>query len=125
MVMVKLYARMTGLILLLVGLMGFLMNDFMGLIQFDVVHNTFHLLIAVVALYIGFGTDDTRLSHLFGEVMGFVFAVLGLVGFINPTFFGLLGPLHLEPVENLLHLVLGLWGIGVTLGIGKTHLVHD
>ena len=123
--MVRLYARMTGLVLLLIGLMGFMMDDFMGLIQFDIVHNTIHLLMAVVALYIGFGTEDTWLSHLFAEVMGFVLVVLGLMGFINPTFFGLLGPFHLEPVENLLHLVLGLWGIGVTFGVGRTHLVHN
>jgi len=123
--MVRLYARMTGLVLLLIGSMGFMMDDFMGLIQFDIVHNTIHLLMAVVALYIGFGTEDTWLSHLFAEVMGFVLVVLGLMGFINPTFFGLLGPFHLEPVENLLHLVLGLWGIGVTFGIGRTHLVHN
>jgi len=123
--MVRLYARMTGIVLLLIGLMGFMMDDFMGLIQFDIVHNTIHLLMAVVALYIGFGTEDTWLSHLFAEVMGFVLVVLGLMGFINPTFFGLLGPFHLEPVENLLHLVLGLWGIGVTFGVGRTHLVHN
>ena len=123
--MVRLYARMTGLVLLLIGLMGFMMDDFMGLIQFDIAHNTIHLLMAVVALYIGFGTEDTWLSHLFAEVMGFVLVVLGLMGFINPTFFGLLGPFHLEPVENLLHLVLGLWGIGVTFGVGRTHLVHN
>lgn len=123
--MVKLYARMTGLILLIVGIMGFLTDDLMGLIQFDSVHNMLHLLIAAVALYIGFGTEDPWLSHLFAEVMGFVYVLLGLVGFISPTFFNLLGPFHLEPVENLLHLVLGLWGIGVTIGAGKTRMVHN
>jgi hypothetical protein len=103
--------------------MGFLTDNLLGLIQFDSVHNMIHLLIAAIALYVGFGTDDTWLS-LFAEVMGFIYVLLGLAGFMNPTLFGLLGPLHLEPLENLLHLMLGLWGIGVTIGIGKTRMVH-
>ena len=122
--MVKLYARMTGLILLLTGVMGFMTDDLLGLIQFDSVHNMIHLLIAAVALYVGFGTDDTWLPHLFAEVTGFVYVLLGLAGFMSPVLFGLLGPLHLEPLENLLHLMLGLWGIGVTIGIGKTRMAH-
>ena len=123
--MIKLYARMTGLILLITGIAGFLTDDLLGLIQFDSVHNMIHLLIAVIALYVGFGTDDTWLPHLFAEVMGFIYVLLGLAGFMNPTLFGLLGPLHLEPLENLLHLMLGLWGIGVTIKIGKTRMVHS
>ena len=123
--MVKLYARMTGLILLITGIMGFLTDNLLGLIQFDSVHNMIHLLIAAFALYVGFGTDDTRLPHLFAEVMGFVYVLLGLAGFMNPMLFGLLGPFHLEPLENLLHLLLGLWGIGVTIGIGRTRMAHS
>src|SRR5215471_10969309 len=72
-VMVKLYARITGLILLVTGIMGFLTDDLLGLIQFDSVHNMIHLLIAAIALYVGFGTDDTSLPHFFTEVMGFVY----------------------------------------------------
>jgi hypothetical protein len=123
--MVKLYARMTGLILLVIGVMGFLTDDLLGLIQFDAVHNMIHFLIAAIAMYVGFGTDDTGLPHLFAEVVGCVFVLLGLAGFINPVLFGLLGPFHLEPFENLLHLMLGLWGIGVTIGIGKTRMAHS
>ena len=122
--MVKLYARMTGLILLVVGIMGFLTDDLLGLIQFDSVHNMIHFLIAAIALYVGFGTDDTWLPHLFAEVMGSVYILLALAGFISPVLFGLLGPFHLEPLENLLHLMLGLCGIGVTIGIGKPRMAH-
>jgi hypothetical protein len=124
MVMVKLYARMTGLILLITGTMGFLTDNLLGLIQFDSVHNMIHLLIAAVALYVGFG-EDGRLPYLFAELMGIVYVLLGLAGFLNPTLFELLGPLHLEPFENLLHLMLGLWGIGVTIGIGRTRMAHS
>ena len=123
--MVKLYARMTGLIMLITGIMGFLTDDLLGLIQFDSVHNMIHLLIAAFALYVGFGTDDTGLPHLFTEVMGFIYVLLGLAGFMNPMLFGLLGPFHLEPLENLLHLMLGLWGIGITIGIGRTRMAHS
>ncbi len=123
--MVKLYARLTGVIMLIVGIFGFLTDNLFGLIQFDSVHNMIHLLIAAFALYVGFAADNTSLPDLFAEVMGIVYVLLGVAGFMNPILFGLLGPLHLEPLENLLHLMLGLWGIGITMGIGKTRMAHS
>ena len=123
--MVKLYARITGLILLVTGIMGFLTDDLLGNdpVRFGTQHAPFPD--RSIALYVGFGTDDTWLPHLFAEVMGFVYVLLGLAGFMSSALFGILGPFHLEPLENLLHLMLGLWGIGVTIGIGKTRMAHS
>ncbi|GAX90628.1 DUF4383 domain-containing protein [Effusibacillus lacus] len=97
------FARVAGWIFIVLGILGFFVNNLFGLIQFDVAHNAVHLLLGVLGLAAASGNQ----SQLYSAVVGAVLVILGAAGFFLPSMLGI----HLEPVENILHLVLGGWGL--------------
>ena len=78
-------------------------NSFLG---FDWTHNILHVVLAAVALMVGYSAYS-RMAVTYAKVFGIVYALLGVLGFFMTS----LGPLHLELGENLIHLVIGAWGI--------------
>lgn len=111
----RMYARITGIALAAVALLGIILNavdmaDLLGadFLAFDWTHNILHVVLAAAALYVGFAAP-ANLCNLYAKVFGVVYAALGVVGFfwtgISMTV------LHLELGENLVHLVIGAWGI--------------
>lgn len=116
---VRLYWRASGLALAAVALLGIALNATAnaallgsGFLAFDWTHNVVHVLLAAVALVLGFAAVDVAVSKGVAKVVGLVYLGLAVVGFLSATVFGigtLLG-LHLELGENLVHLLIGGWG---------------
>lgn len=78
-------------------------GSFLG---FDWGHNLVHVLLAAIALTVGY-TAYSRLARTYAQVFGIVYLALGVFGlFISDLFI-----LHLELGENLLHMVIGAWGV--------------
>ncbi|PWK13901.1 DUF4383 domain-containing protein [Tumebacillus permanentifrigoris] len=109
--MVRTFARVAGWLFLLLGILGFFVTDLLGLIQFDSTHNIIHLVLGLVGIAAG---QSDNAAKWFAKVFGVIYLLLGIVGF----FFPMLAGLHLEVTENLVHLVVGAWGVYV--GFGKT-----
>jgi hypothetical protein len=107
--MTRVFARTAGWIMLLLGIIGFFVTDLFGLIQFDTTHNIFHLVLGILGIAAG---QNVNWSKLFAQVFGAVYLLLGVIGFFLPEFLGL----HLEATENLLHIILGAWGLYAILG---------
>lgn len=114
----KTYWKITGPVLALVAVLGFLLNaiglgDLLGgFLTFDWTHNVVHLVLAALALYLGFAAEPS-IAKVAAQVVGGVYVVLALVGFLSGSVFGIgdaLG-LHLELGENLIHVALGAWGL--------------
>lgn len=78
-------------------------GSFLG---FDWGHNLVHVLLAAIALVVGY-TAYSRMARTYAQVFGIVYAALGVFGFVFADLF----ILHLELGENLLHLLIGAWGI--------------
>jgi hypothetical protein len=111
----RMYAKITGIALAAVALLGIVLNsigqpDLLGktFLAFDWTHNILHVVLAAVALYVGFAAPAS-LTGLYAKVFGIVYAGLGVAGFfwigISATV------MHLELGENLVHLLIGVWGI--------------
>lgn len=125
----RLYAKITGIALAAVALLGIVLNaigteDLLGanFLAFDWTHNIVHVVLAAVALYVGF-MAPANICNLYAKVFGIVYAGLGVTGFfwtgISATV------LHLELGENLVHILIGVWGIaagflGTTAGAPTT-----
>lgn len=126
----KAYAQITGIALAAVALLGIVLSlmgtdgmyglfcneptattctgeasekSFLG---FDWTHNIVHVVLAAIALYVGFAAPGNYVAT-YAKVFGPVYFLLGIVGFVAAD----LTILHLEIGENLVHLVIGLWGI--------------
>jgi multisubunit Na+/H+ antiporter MnhG subunit len=99
--MVQRFAGIVGALFLLLGIIGLFMHDLFGLIHFDGVHNTVHLIIGAAGL-LAAGSETN--ATWYARIVGFVYVLLGIVGFALPDLFG---AMHLETAENVLHLVVG------------------
>ena len=111
------YARVFGVVLTLVGILGLLVttdqDNVEPLLGFDVnlTHNIVHLLTGVLGLVAGFSA--LRYARTYAIVLGVVYTLLGIWGIVvgegfDP--FGLFGEINMA--DNFLHLAIGVLGIG-------------
>lgn len=112
-----LYARIFGVVLTLVGILGLLLTtsqtNVESLLGFDVnlTHNIVHLATGVLGLVAGFAT--LQFARLYAIVLGVVYTLLGLWGLVSGGAidpFGLFGQINMA--DHFLHLAIGLAGIG-------------
>ncbi len=113
------YWRVSAFALTAVALLGIVLNamdqgtllgaDFLA---FDWGHNILHVVLAGAAFLFGFGNLPANLVRTFAIVFGIVYAGLGVLGFFVTD----VGPIHLELGENLVHLLLGAWGLVAGFG---------
>ncbi len=108
--MAKLYAQVTGVVLIILGILGlFVARRLLGL-NSDIAEDVIHILAGAVALYAGFGTRSDGPAIQYARVFGPIYLILGILGFVLPRVFGLL-PSGLNVLDNIVHLALGAWGI--------------
>lgn len=118
----RIVAIVIGAGFLLVGVIGFINHDFLGM-HLSTSHNLIHLISGVVALYIGLKGSLTAV-RVFNLTFGAIYLLLGVAGFIaggqaEPTA-GVPGPggpylwkviaglFEVGTVDHLVHILLGL-----------------
>jgi len=79
-------------------------KSFLG---FDWTHNIVHVVLASIALLVGFAGFGVNYARPYAQVFGAIYTALGITGFIVSD----LGILHLEVGENLVHLAVGGYGL--------------
>ena len=110
----RIVALVIGVVFLLIGILGLIVAPTSGsLLGFDVdlVHNLVHLLTGILGIAAAF----TGWSRLFNQVFGVVYLLVGLAGLIPALYFDqrLLGLMHVNAADNVLHLLVGLVAAGV------------
>jgi hypothetical protein len=113
------YWRVSAFALTAVALLGIVLNatgngDLLGkgFLAFDWSHNILHVILAAVAFLFGFAALPGKMVKTFAIVFGAVYAGLGVLGFITAE----VGPIHLEIGENIVHILLGAWGLLAGIG---------
>jgi hypothetical protein len=111
------YWRVSAFALAAVAVLGTVMNLATsngelvgGFLEFDWTHNVVHYVLAAAAFIFGFANLTPTVVRTFAIVFGFVYAGLGILGFVIGNGEAI-GPLGLELGENLIHLLLGAWGL--------------
>ncbi|MCW2972031.1 MAG: hypothetical protein JWN72_304 [Thermoleophilia bacterium] len=111
------YARIFGVVLTLVAILGFIVNSDQdtteSLLGFDVnlTHNFVHLATGVLGLLAGFTALIS--ARIYAIVFGVVYTALGIWGLVHGDGFdpfGIFG--EIDMADNFLHLAIGLVGIG-------------
>jgi Domain of unknown function (DUF4383) len=114
--MVRLYAQILGVVLLLVGVVGLLVGErlILGILNADILEDVVHLITGGLLAYVGFGRAAPSLARNVVLALGVIYLLVGLLGFVVPSLFGLL-PDGYTVFDNLLHLALGVLSIAVAL----------
>lgn len=113
----KSWAALVGVILVAVGVLGFVDNPLVGkadgaLIATNEIHNLVHLGTGLLALYIAFGV---RASARAAGVIGFgaLYAVIFGAVVLSPNLFGLFGDHPSDAVEHVIHASVAIVSLGV------------
>jgi len=112
----RIYAQIIGVVLLLVGVV---LGDqvWLGILNIDIVEDIVHLITGGLLAYVGFGRTDPAVTRTVVGVLGIVYLVVGVLGFVVPMMFGLI-PNGYTVFDNLLHLALGVLGIALAWFVG-------
>ncbi|MDR7522639.1 MAG: DUF4383 domain-containing protein [Armatimonadota bacterium] len=109
--MAKTYCQWVGVILIVLGVIGFFTSEFITL-QFNTTHNLIHLISGVILAYLGFTGTSVKVG---AQAFGIIYTLVALVGFLGGG--SVLGLFPVNVLYNLIHLVIGLLGLWV--GFGK------
>jgi hypothetical protein len=110
--MVRGYALGMGLVIVLLGIGGLVQGEqpLFGVLNIDFVEDLVHLLTGGLMAYVGVTQRDAESVRLVVGGVGVVYVLVGVLGFVVPTLFGLL-PHGYSVFDNVIHLVLGVLGV--------------
>lgn len=115
--MLRTYAQVVGVVLLVLGLGGLLLGDrqLAGALNIDLVEDIVHIVTGGLLAYAGFGRVGAGQARSVVIGVGALYLLLGLLGFVDPTLFGLL-PSGYTVIDNFFHLLLGIAGLAIGYG---------
>jgi hypothetical protein len=111
------WMALAGIVLVAVGLLGFINNPIVGadpnaLVQTNTLHNIVHLATGLIALYIAFGLrGETQANGAIG--FGLLYVVIFLALVVSPELFGLFADAPARLNEHLIHASLAIVSLAV------------
>jgi hypothetical protein len=116
--MLKTFAIIFGLILLIIGIAGFVpsLNPrglLLGIFHVNLAHNILHLATGLIAILCGFASLEV--ARIYFQIFGVLYALVALLGFYfgNKDILGILANNH---ADNWLHVIIAV--ICLYLGFG-------
>src|SRR5918997_2716101 len=115
--LVQTWMTLAGIVLVAVGLLGFINNPIVGadpnaLVQTNTLHNIVHLATGLIALYIAFGLHgENQANAAIG--FGVLYVVILLALIVSPTLFGLFADAPADINEHLIHVTLAVVSLAV------------
>jgi hypothetical protein len=117
--LVKPVTWLFGVVLLAVGILGFIQNPIVGIFEVDMVHNIVHILSGVLGL--GAAASGYKNARLYLIVFGLVYALVTVLGFVAPDLLASL--LAFNAADNYLHLAIAL--VTLVIGFGSSKGMHS
>ncbi len=111
--LVKPLTWLFGVVLVLVGILGFVMNPVLGFFDVNMLHNIVHLASGAAALIAA--SMSFAAARMYLMVFGLVYLVVALAGFLNIT--AIIDLLMLNPADNFLHLAIA--AVCLVVGFGS------
>ena len=113
--MVRLYAKVVGVSVILIGVVGLLLGDksLLGVLNIDLAEDGIHLLTGGLLAYAGFAARSLTVVRAIVGGIGVAYLGVGILAFAYPMFFGLIPSGYETVFDNLIHLTLGVLGIFV------------
>ncbi len=121
----RIYAQIIGVVLVLVGVVGLVLGNvvWLGILNVDIFEDIVHLITGGLLAYVGFGRVDQALTRTVVGVLGIIYLVVGVLGFVVPMMFGLI-PHGYTLFDDLLHLALGVLSIALAWFVGGDRIAR-
>ncbi|HKP53295.1 MAG TPA: DUF4383 domain-containing protein [Chloroflexia bacterium] len=118
---VRTYAGVVGVVLLLLGVVGLIMQDaiLFGFLNSDIIEDIIHLVTGALMAYVGFAQRDNALARMVVGVLGAIYLLVGVLGFLDAKLFGIVPTGYTTP-DNIVHLLLGVLGLVVAYALPTT-----
>lgn len=101
----RIFVTILGIVLVSIGIVGYVNNPILGIFSVNAFHNIFHLLtgfFAFLAL-----TKGERGAVVFGKTMAVIYGLLTVLGFLLiPTGGILFGLIEMNTMDHVLHILL-------------------
>lgn len=101
-----------GIVLVLVGLAGFFVDDMLFVFQVSTAFNVLHLLVGVIGL--AAASSGESYSRMYLIVVGIVYGIVTVIGFVNGG--DILGLFDVNDADNYLHAAVAVVCLGVGFG---------
>jgi hypothetical protein len=117
---VRQYAGIVGVVILLLGVIGLIAGEgyLAGFLNIDIAEDIVHLATGGLMAFVGFGQKDNALARMVVGVLGAVYLLVGIVGFISPKLFNILQHDY-TTADNIVHLLLGILGLVVAYALPR------
>ncbi|MEI6400079.1 MAG: DUF4383 domain-containing protein [bacterium] len=110
--MTKKVTMILGVVVLLVGLLGFVNNPVLGIFAVDAIHNLIHIIVGIVLIMGAKGANTAKTL----KTVGIVVILVALLGFFVSNDEGkILGLIMSNSAANWLHLILGVVFVGLSM----------
>lgn len=113
--MAKKLVMVLGVVLALVGLLGFFNNPVLGIFPVNALHNIVHLASGILAIV--FAMQGEAQAVMLAKVLGVVYLLVAVLGLIAPSLIDSL--IIVNGADNILHLLLAAVFLWVGFGSAK------
>lgn len=113
--MIKMLTWILGIVLLAIGLLGFVNDPVLGLFEVDTIHNIIHILSGVIAIIAVMSGESY--ARLFLIVFGVVYGLVAVLGFAMNG--DILGIFSTNRADDYLHTAIALACLAVGFGNKK------
>ena len=122
----RLTARILGVIVLLLGVVGLFVTDehLLGIMNVDLPLDIIRIILGAALLYVDFGPASHAAAKTLIIIVGAMYVLLGLLAFADDTLFGLL-PTGFTGFDIGFHLVVGVAALVIAFMPVRDHDRHE
>ena len=106
--MAKMYCQWVGIILIVLGVIGFIGSGELLGANVKGLHSIIHLASGVILAYLGFTGTSVKTG---AQVFGVVYTLVAVLGFVGGT--TVIGLINTSGLYNIVHLIVGVIGLYV------------
>lgn len=119
--MFRIFALLYGILFTTLGILGFIQSEglLFSIFKVNAGINGIHLLAGLNALWVAF--IPTYYTRLYFQIIGFIFAIIALFGFIYGDH-SILGFIASNSYDTWLHVIFAV--LGLIVGFGTTNLLE-
>lgn len=110
--LIKSVTWILGIVLLIIGIIGFVNAPVLGIFEVNTIHNIVHILSGVIAI-IAVSSSESA-ARLYLIIFGIVYGLVTIVGFVNGG--DIFGLFTANQADNYLHAAITLVCLGVGFG---------